>query len=106
MSKMNAFYAQSGGVTAVINVSACAVIETARKNKNRIANVYAGHNGIVGALKEEMIDTNKETASAIAALRHTPGGAFGSARYKLKGIEESRAVSRIWTARSPVLQSV
>ncbi len=91
MPKMNAFYAQSGGVTAVINVTACAVIETARKNKNRIANVYAGHNGIVGALKEEMIDTNKETASAIAALRHTPGGAFGSARYKLKGIEENRA---------------
>ncbi len=91
MPKMNAFYAQSGGVTAVINVTACAVIETARKNKNRIANVYAGHNGIVGALREEMIDTNKETASAIAALRHTPGGAFGSARYKLKGIEENRA---------------
>ncbi len=91
MPKMNAFYAQSGGVTAVINVTACAVIETARKNKNRIANVYAGHNGIVGALKEEMIDTNKETASAIAALRHTPGGAFGSARYKLKGIDENRA---------------
>ncbi len=91
MSKMNAFYAQSGGVTAVINVTACAVIETARKNKNRIANVYAGHNGIIGALKEEMIDTNKETAATIAALRHTPGGAFGSARYKLKGIEENRA---------------
>ncbi len=91
MPKMNAFYAQSGGVTAVINVTACAVIETARKNKNRIANVYAGHNGIVGALREEMIDTNKETASAIAALRHTPGGAFGSARYKLKGIDENRA---------------
>ena len=88
---MNAFYAQSGGVTAVINVTACAVIETARKNKNRIANVYAGHNGIIGALKEEMIDTNKETAATIAALRHTPGGAFGSARYKLKGIEENRA---------------
>jgi len=91
MSKMNAFYAQSGGVTAVINVTACAVIETARKNKNRIANVYAGHNGIIGALKEEMIDTNKETAASIAALRYTPGGAFGSARYKLKGIEENRA---------------
>ncbi len=91
MPKINAFYAQSGGVTAVINVTACAVIETARKNKNRIANVYAGHNGIIGALQEEMIDTNKETAAAIAALRHTPGGAFGSARYKLKGFEENRA---------------
>ena len=91
MSKTNAFYAQSGGVTAVINVTACAVIETARKNRKRIANVYAGHNGIIGALKEEMIDTNKETAATIAALRHTPGGAFGSARYKLKGIEENRA---------------
>ncbi len=91
MSRMNAFYAQSGGVTAVINVTACAVIETARKNKHRITNVYAGHNGIIGALKENMIDTNKETAATIAALRHTPGGAFGSARYKLKGIEENRA---------------
>ena len=91
MSRMNAFYAQSGGVTAVINVTACAVIETARKNKRRIANVYAGHNGIIGALTENMIDTNRETAATIAALRHTPGGAFGSARYKLKGIEEHRA---------------
>ncbi len=91
MSKMNAFYAQSGGVTAVINATACGVIETARKHKNRIANVYAGHNGIIGALKEDMIDTNKESSATIAALRHTPGGAFGSARYKLKGFEESRA---------------
>ena len=87
----NAFYAQSGGVTAVINTTACGVIETARKHKNRIANVYAGHNGIIGALKEDMIDTNKESSATIAALRHTPGGAFGSARYKLKGIEENRA---------------
>jgi 6-phosphofructokinase 1 len=91
MSKMNAFYAQSGGVTAVINATACAVIQTARKNKHRISNVYAGHNGIIGALTEDMIDTNKESAATIAALRHTPGGAFGSARYKLKGIEENRA---------------
>ena len=91
MSKMNAFYAQSGGVTAVINATACAVIETARKNRHRIANVYAGHNGIIGALTEEMIDTNRESAATIAALRHTPGGAFGSARYKLRGIEENRA---------------
>ena len=91
MAKMNAFYAQSGGVTSVINTSACAVIETARKNRNRIGNVYAGRNGIIGALTEDMIDTNRETAATIAALRHTPGGAFGSARYKLKGIEENRA---------------
>jgi 6-phosphofructokinase 1 len=91
MSKMNAFYAQSGGVTAVINATACGVIETARKHKDRIANVYAGRNGIIGALTEDMIDTNRESAKTIAALRHTPGGAFGSARYKLKGIEENRA---------------
>ncbi|HLU07717.1 MAG TPA: 6-phosphofructokinase [Woeseiaceae bacterium] len=91
MAKMNAFYAQSGGVTAVINATACGVIETARENKSRIGNVYAGRNGIIGALKEDMIDTGKETARTIAALRHTPGGAFGSARYKLKGIEENRA---------------
>ncbi len=91
MSAMNAFYAQSGGVTAVINASACGVIETARKYPNKIANVYAGRNGIIGALTEDMIDTSKESASAIAALMYTPGGAFGSARYKLKGIEENRA---------------
>ena len=91
MSARNAFYAQSGGVTAVINASACGVIETARKHRDKIANVYAGRNGIIGALTEDMIDTNKERASTIAALRHTPGGAFGSARYKLKGIEENRA---------------
>ena len=91
MSAMNAFYAQSGGVTSVINASACGVIETARKNKDRIANVYAGRNGIIGALTEDMIDTNRESASTIAALMHTPGGAFGSARYKLKGLEENRA---------------
>ena len=91
MPGRNAFYAQSGGVTAVINATACGVIETARKHRGKIANVYAGRNGIIGALTEDMIDTSKESASAIAALRHTPGGAFGSARYKLKGIEENRA---------------
>jgi len=91
MPAMNAFYAQSGGVTAVINATACGVIETARKHQNKIANVYAGRNGIIGALTEDMIDTNKESAAAIRALMHTPGGAFGSARYKLKGIEENRA---------------
>lgn len=91
MSAKNAFYAQSGGVTAVINASACGVIETARKHPNKIANVYAGRNGIIGALTEDLVDTNKESAASIAALMHTPGGAFGSARYKLKGIEENRA---------------
>ena len=90
MPKRNAFYAQSGGVTAVINASACGVIETARKRKDHIGKIYAGRNGIIGALTEDLIDTGKESASAIAALRHTPAGAFGSCRYKLKSIEESR----------------
>ncbi|HEX7813180.1 MAG TPA: 6-phosphofructokinase [Burkholderiales bacterium] len=90
MPKRNAFYAQSGGVTAVINASACGVIETARKRKNHIGKIYAGRNGIIGALTEDLIDTGKESAAAIAALRHTPAGAFGSCRYKLKGLEESR----------------
>jgi 6-phosphofructokinase 1 len=90
MSSKNAFYAQSGGVTAVINVSAAGVIETARKHKKQIGKVYAGRNGIIGALTEDLIDTGKESASAIAALKHTPAGAFGSCRYKLKSLEESR----------------
>lgn len=87
----NAFYAQSGGVTAVINASACGVIETARQHPGSIGKVYAGRNGIIGALTEDLIDTSKESAEAIAALRHTPGGAFGSCRYKLKGLDENRA---------------
>jgi ATP-dependent phosphofructokinase / diphosphate-dependent phosphofructokinase len=87
----NAFYAQSGGVTAVINASACGVIETARKHTDKIANVYAGRNGIIGALTEDLIDTSLESDTDIAALRHTPSGAFGSCRYKLKGLEESKA---------------
>jgi 6-phosphofructokinase len=90
-SRRNAFYAQSGGVTAVINASACGVIETARKHKNRIGKVYAGRNGIIGALTEDLIDTSRESPSVIKALRYTPGGAFGSCRYKLKGLEENRA---------------
>src|SRR6185295_310846 len=89
--KMNAFYAQSGGVTAVINASAAGVIETARRHKNKIGKVFAGRNGIIGALTEDLIDTSKESATAIAKLRHTPAGAFGSCRYKLKGLEENRA---------------
>ena len=88
--KMNAFYAQSGGVTAVINASACGVIETARKHKDKIGKVYAGRNGIIGALTEDLIDTTKESATAIAALRNTPSGAFGSCRFKLKSLEANK----------------
>jgi 6-phosphofructokinase len=83
----NAFYAQSGGVTAVINASACGVIETARKHRRHIGLVYAGRNGILGALHEDLIDTSQESVADIRALRHTPAGAFGSARYKLKKFE-------------------
>jgi 6-phosphofructokinase 1 len=91
MAKANLFYAQSGGVTSVINASACGVIETARQHKDRIGKVYAGRNGIIGALREELIDTGKESTATIAALRHTPAGAFGSCRYKLKSFEENQA---------------
>ncbi|MGV3590089.1 MAG: 6-phosphofructokinase [Gammaproteobacteria bacterium] len=86
----NVFYAQSGGVTAVINASACGVIETARKAP-QLGKVYAGRNGIIGALREELIDTSLESSETIAALRHTPAGAFGSCRYKLKGLDQNRA---------------
>ena len=88
--KKNILYAQSGGVTPVINATACGVIETARANKNKIGKVYAGKDGVIGVLREELIDTGKENKSAIAGLRHTPGGAFGSCRYKQKGLEENR----------------
>jgi 6-phosphofructokinase 1 len=84
----NAFYAQSGGVTAVINASAAGVIETARKYRKQIGKVYAGRNGIIGALTEDLIDTSRESPAAIRGLKYTPGGAFGSARYKLKGVEK------------------
>ena len=87
----NAFYAQSGGVSAVINASACGVIETARRHAGKIGKVYAGRHGIIGALTEDLIDTSKESRAVIGALRHTPGGAFGSARYKLAGIDKNRA---------------
>ena len=86
MGKRNAFYAQSGGVTAVINASACAVIEACRANSDKIGKLYAGQNGILGALHEELIDTSLESSAAISALKHTPGGAFGSCRYKMKDI--------------------
>ncbi len=86
----NAFYAQSGGVTAVINSSACGVIETARKHGDKIGKVYAGRNGIIGALTEDLIDTSLESAEDIAALRYTPSGAFGSCRFKLKSLEKNK----------------
>ena len=91
MQKRNAFYAQSGGVTAVINATACGVIQTARKHKDRIGKVYAGRNGIIGALTEDLIDTGRESSRAIAALMHTPAGAFGSCRYQLASFDKNPA---------------
>jgi 6-phosphofructokinase 1 len=88
--KKNILYAQSGGVTPVINATACGVIETARNHRDRIGKVYAGKDGIIGVLREELIDTTRESKSNISSLKHTPGGAFGSCRYKLKSIEESK----------------
>ncbi|NMM10810.1 MAG: 6-phosphofructokinase [Polaromonas sp.] len=90
MARKNAFYAQSGGVTAVINASACGVIEIARAHKDQIGKVYAGRNGIIGALTEDLIDTSKESSAAIALLRSTPAGAFGSCRFKLKSLEANK----------------
>ena len=90
MTVKNAFYAQSGGVTAVINASACGVIQTARQHSDKIGTVYAGQNGIIGALLENLIDTSKISDADVAALRHTPSGAFGSCRYKLKSLEKNR----------------
>ena len=91
MALKNAFYAQSGGVSAVINASACGVLQTARQHPEEIGRVYAGRNGIIGALTEDLIDTSFESEAAIAALKHTPGAAFGSCRYKLGSIREHRA---------------
>ena len=87
----NAFYAQSGGVTAVINASAAGVINTAALFPEKIGQIYAGQNGILGALREELIDISRESAASIQGLMTTPSGAFGSCRYKLKGIDENRA---------------
>jgi 6-phosphofructokinase 1 len=89
--RRNALYAQSGGVTAVINASALGVIEACRGHRDRIGKLYAGRDGIVGALTEDLIDIGRETPATIRALRHTPSGAFGSARYKLKDLERDRA---------------
>jgi ATP-dependent phosphofructokinase / diphosphate-dependent phosphofructokinase len=86
----NAIYAQSGGVTSVINASACGVISACRENSDKIGTLYAAENGILGVLHEQLLDTNKESAEDIAKLRHTPGGAFGSCRYKLKSLEQNR----------------
>ena len=91
MSARNALYAQSGGVTAVINATAAGVIETARRHPTVFGTVYAARDGIIGALTEDLIDTSQESDEAIAALRHTPSGAFGSCRHKLKGLEEAPA---------------
>ena len=87
----NVLYAQSGGVTAVINATAAGVIETARRHPEAIGKVFAGRDGIIGVLTEDLIDTSEEPEDAIAALRYTPSGAFGSCRHKLKGLDESRA---------------
>ena len=84
MPARNAIYAQSGGVTAVINASACGVLQTAKEYPKKIKKVLAGKNGILGVLREELIDTSRETSEAIEGLRSLPGGAFGSCRYKLK----------------------
>jgi len=91
MAPKNAFYAQSGGVTAVINASACGVLQTARKHPEKIGKVYAGRHGIIGALTEDLVDTSLESEATIRALKHTPGAAFGSCRYKLGSIQEHRA---------------
>ena len=90
MPAKNAFYAQSGGPTAVLNASACGVLQTARQHSGEINKVYAGRNGIIGALTEDLIDTSIESDAAIAALKHTPGAAFGSCRYKLASMSEHR----------------
>ena len=90
MSVKNAFYAQSGGVTAVINASACGVIQTAKKHSDKIGKVYAGKNGIIGALMENLIDSSQESDEDIAGLMHTPSGAFGSCRYKMKSLEDNK----------------
>jgi ATP-dependent phosphofructokinase / diphosphate-dependent phosphofructokinase len=91
MAVKNAFYAQSGGVTAVINATACGVLQTARRHSDEIGKLYAGRNGIIGALTEDLIDTSIESEDAIAALKYSPGAAFGSCRYKLASLEQHRA---------------
>jgi len=91
LTRKNAFYAQSGGVSAVINASAAGVIDTARKYPRHIERLYAGRHGIVGALTEDLIDVYRESPATLKGLKHTPAGAFGSARFKLKGLDKNRA---------------
>lgn len=93
MKPRNAVYAQSGGVTSVINATACAVIQTARRHTELIGNVYGAKNGIVGILREEFLDTGAETESAVDALKHTPGGAFGSCRFKIGSEDTSDPIA-------------
>ena len=88
--KKNAFYAQSGGVTSVINATAGALILESKKYKSKIGKVLAGKNGILGALREDLIDTSKESLSSIKNLRNTPGGVFGSCRFKLKSLADNK----------------
>ncbi len=91
MPARNALYAQSGGVTATINATACGVIETAREHRARIRRVYAARNGILGVLGEDLVDAGAESRAAIRALMHTPGGAFGSCRHDLPPLPQGRA---------------
>ena len=98
MARKNAFYAQSGGVTAVINASACGVLQTARQHYDEIGKVYAGRNGIIGALTEDLIDTSMESEAAIAGLKRTPGAAFGSCRYKLASIAQHARLIEVFQA--------
>lgn len=87
----NALYAQSGGATSVINASACGVLQTARGHGDKIGKVFAGRNGIIGVLTEDLVDTGMESEAAIEGLKYTPGAAFGSCRYKLASIDQDRA---------------
>ena len=91
MGKGTLLYAQSGGVTAVINATAGAVVEAARARRVK---VLAARNGILGVLREDLVDTSKESRAAIRALAHTPGGAFGSCRFKLGTLEKDAAKYR------------
>ncbi|MDO3386631.1 6-phosphofructokinase [Gilvimarinus sp. SDUM040013] len=80
----NAFYGQSGGVSAVINATAAGIIEGAKAYPELIDKVFAGRDGILGALYENLVDISEESEETLAGLVHTPGGAFGSCRHKLQ----------------------
>ena len=97
MASKNAFYAQSGGVTAVINASACGMLQTARQHSDQIGKVYAGRNGIIGALTEDLIDTSIETEVAIASLKHTPGGDTKETNESVRHMKPNKApLVEIW----------